>query len=161
MASVNKKQLVIIIAIILATNGVTAAVIASNHTEKSDTAVTVKDSNAVLTPTDVLKQASQYSGKVISVKGSVVHSKLGYYIAGQEKKNPGAILLDFDKSKVNPTSYANEAGKPQAAALDTSKPSTPTSASNKVAAKGLFTITGRLVQNPTSHAIVLVVESVK
>lgn len=167
MASVNKKQLIAIIAIVLVTNGITALVLMNDGNNSGKSSATKKITSGTLNPTDVIKQPAPYVNTIVSVKGNLVHSSTGdYFVVGPEKTAPGAVKLDFSKSKLDPSKYVNEVGSGKAtttavpAPADNSKQPQATP-SAKITIKGPFTVSGTLTQNATSHAIVLIVDSVK
>ena len=100
-------------------------------------------------PTDIVKQLSQYNNQRLTLKGSInqLPSK-EYYVVG-EGNPPGAIKLDFSKSRLDPTKYSNTS---EDVKYTGGKPPT---------LKGSFSVTGKLARPATSGPYVLIVESIK
>lgn len=170
MAIVTTKQLIALGAIVLATNGATAVLITRNNSSGQPTTTKSRDASSTVSATTILKHPSEYANMDILVQGSIIKSADSYFIVGNEKKTPGAIKLDFSKTKLDPKNYVassdaqqDQTPKPADPTLPApAAPAAPTPNKNQVpTGKNGYTVRGRLAQPDPSRPQVLVVESIK
>lgn len=107
------------------------------------------------TTTEVLADVNTYKDQIISLRGSIVHIEgEDYYLAGAgaevDPNKPSALKLDFSKTDIDPSQYANlgsrEKGEPSDAAATEIKPP--------------VTVTGKLTQSDPEAEPYLEVTSV-
>lgn len=159
MAVLKSKKVILPLIILLVIAG-GAAVLATkdkeaSQTESANNTEAQKQTEVQLyNATEVLADINTYKDKEISLRGSVVHIEgEDYYLAGGgevDPNKPSAIKLDFSKTDIDPSQYANlgsrEKGKPSDAEAVEIKPP--------------VTVTGKLLQDDPEAEPYLEVTSV-
>jgi uncharacterized protein YdeI (BOF family) len=150
MAQLKSKAAPVVIAVAVILFGLAIALAYQKGKDTSNKPpANAATNHASQNPTDVVPQLSSLNNQSVTLKGRIQqYTATDYYIVG-DGKQPGAIKLDFSKSKVNAADYANP--------TITNDPQT----TGKIAAKGPVTVTGKITQPTASGQYVLVVQSVK
>jgi hypothetical protein len=137
---VNPKRIAPIIALLVIASLVVIVALAlhsSNDSKKTSKGSSVSSNAAaptpaILNPTDVVKQLDTYTNKRIALKGTINEVEKKFYVVGDGQPS-GAVRLDFSKTSVNPSQYANVAD-------------TTLAGNEKSTIKGPATVIGTLVK---------------
>jgi hypothetical protein len=102
-----------------------------------------------ISPTAVAKDVAKYKGKHIAVQGTVYQLPDKQYILISSDQPPSAVRLDFSKTKIDPSQYANQANTSHKVDTRLEDP------------HGQVIVTGTFTQGTTKNPYYLLVESVK
>lgn len=109
--SAAKSYITIIVLAAIIITALAVILVRKPGSKTSSTAsVSSKSSSAtiILDPTAVVRQTALYQNKTISLRGRIAQAGPDYYIVGKVTSNgqpPGAVKLDFSKTKRNPKQY--------------------------------------------------------